>query len=235
MEIIPAINCPDSKCVREKLSFINSQLPDVNWVHIDIADGKFTSIQTWNKPEEFVRFLEIEFSNSNFETNIKRQNPLNIEVHLMVNNPEQYADQWLRAGAKRIIAHLETLRNKDNELSKILEKCSAYDAEMMLALNPETPVEEIFPYLDSLLFAHFLAVKPGPSGQQFDGRVLEKIKVLRERLPDIQIEVDGGMNPETAKKVKEAGADIIVSASYIFNSKNPQKNYQDLFEAVNLP
>jgi ribulose-phosphate 3-epimerase len=232
MEVIPAINCANLECVKSKLSVIGYQLSSVSWVHIDIADGKFTPVKTWSNPTE----LNSQLITYNLQ--------LNIEVHLMADNPEQYIEDWLKAGAKRIIVHLESIdvnirmnandTNIANRLAKILEKCSEYDAELMLALNPETPVEEIFPYLDSLLFVQFLAVKPGFSGQRFDKRVFEKIEVMRERAPGIEIEVDGGINPETAKLVKEAGAGIIASASYIFDSENPQKAYRDLVEVVSL-
>lgn len=214
MEVIPAINCLDSACVREKLSVVKSQLP-VQWLHFDVSDGKFTPVKTWNKPEE----LKLK---------------IDVEIHLMVHQPVDYVDAWLKADAKRIIVHLEAIMDKRDEFPRVLEKCSAANTELMLALNPGLPVEAVFPYLDSLLFVQFLAVKPGPSGQKFDERVLEKIKVLRERAPDIVIEVDGGINPETARKVKEAGADIVVSASYIFGSENPQKAYQKLVETVSL-
>lgn len=219
MEVIPAINCSDSKCVSERLEKVREF--DSEWVHIDIADGKFAPVTTWNNPEE----LNSQLTTYNLQ--------LNIEVHLMVEKPEEFVDEWLKIGAKRIIVHLEAINT--NRLAKILEKCAEYDAESMLAINPETLVEEIFPYLDSLLFVQFLAVKPGFSDQKFDKAVLEKIKVLRERVPDIVIEVDGGINPETARMVKEAGADILVSASYIFNNPEPYKAYQDLVEIVRLP
>ena len=102
--------------------------------------------------------------------------------------------------------------------------------EVMLALNPETSIEEILPYLDSFLFVQLLAVSPGPSGQDFNSLILEKIELLRERSLDIVIEVDGGMNLETAKAVKEAGTDIITSASYIFDSVNPAAAYELLLK-----
>lgn len=219
MEVIPVINCSDSKCVLERLEKVREF--DSDWVHIDIAGGKFAPVTTWNKPTE----LNSQLTTYNLQ--------LNIEVHLMVEKPEEFVDEWLEIGAKRIIIHLEVINT--NRLTKILEKCSEHDAELMLAINPETPVEELFPYLDSLLFVQFLAVKPGFSRQKFNNAVIEKIKVLRERVPDIVIEVDGGINPETAKLVKEAGADIVASASYIFNNPDPRKAYQDLVEVMNLP
>lgn len=259
MEIIPVINCLDSKCVGNRLSIIRSQLSGASWLHVDISDGKFTPVKTWNNPGELVSNFKFQISN------------LDIEVHLMVKEPEDYVEDWLRAGVKRIIVHLESIdanipartadfvqpggqmntnahsmnsghpersrtddTNSMNRLAKILEKCSGYDAELMLAVNPETPVENLFPYLDSLFCVQFLAVKPGFSGQKFDERIVEKILVMQERVPDITIEIDGGINPETARLAKAAGAGIIVSSSYIFDSENPQRAYENLVEAVVL-
>jgi ribulose-phosphate 3-epimerase len=104
----------------------------------------------------------------------------------------------------------------------------------MLATNPDTPAEELIPYLDSVYQFQFLAVKPGFSGQEFDERIVEKVKFLRERSSDVVIEVDGGINVETAKLVRRAGADIVVSASYIFSNKDPLRAYKNLLEIDQL-
>jgi ribulose-phosphate 3-epimerase len=98
----------------------------------------------------------------------------------------------------------------------------------MLAINPETAVNELIPYLK--FFNHFqiLGVNPGKAGQEFRSEVLEKIKFLRERSKSATIEVDGGVTPEVVRLVKKFGVDIIVSASYIFNSPDPKKAYEEL-------
>ena len=213
MQVIPAINCLDSGCVKKRLAQIEELGGD--WAHIDIADGRFAPTETWDNPRE-VSSLTSRFP------------PLNIEVHLMVQNPETVVESWFRIGAKRIIVHLESFRGREEKFNLILEKCSAANVEMMLAINPETPVEEILPYLDSLLFVQILAVSPGPAGQKFNENVIQKIEILRERAPDVAIEVDGGMNPETARLVRSAGADIIASGSYIFDSEKPAAAYETL-------
>lgn len=210
MQIIPGINCSDSKCLREKIK----KLEDVpsDWIHIDIADGKFAPIRTWNKPEELISLRQ------------------NIEVHLMVEDPEKEVDKWIKVGAKRIIIHLEVLKkgNSDKILNYILEKCSENDMELGIALNPETSIDELIPYLDVFLFVQILSVKPGFSGQEFNEEVIEKIEFLRERAPDIDIEVDGGVNPEVAKLVINAGANILVSTSYILENKDSVRAFNNL-------
>jgi ribulose-phosphate 3-epimerase len=194
-----------------------------DWIHIDVSDGKFTPVETWNNPAEL---------NSKFEI---RNSKLKMEVHLMVERPEKQITPWLEAGAKRIILHLEAIKKiSEGELTKMIEKISEAGAEVMLATNPDTPAEELIPYLDSIYQFQFLAVKPGFSGQEFDERIVEKVRFLRERSSDVVIEVDGGINVETAKLVRRAGADIIVSASYIFSNKDPLRAYKNLLEIDQL-
>lgn len=215
MIVIPVINCPNFDCVKKRLGQVKALESD--WVHIDIADGKFAPVKTWNNSEEFSKLLT---------THYKLR--FNIEVHLMVECPEKVFESWLATGAKRIIVHLESFHGRERELNKIFEKCAEYDAEVMLAIVPKTPTEELISYLDSLLFAQILAVPPGFSGQHFQESALQKIRFLRERAPELTIEVDGGMNPKTAKLVRDAGADIIAAASFIFKSENPNKAYEKL-------
>ncbi len=219
IEVIPAINCQDLDCFKKKLE-ITKNLLKTNWLHLDITDGEFSPLKIGITPKEFDHLLKF------FSLN------LNLEIHLMVQKPEIFIEDWLKIGAKRIIFHLEVI--KEEFLPKILEICSEYGSELMIALKIETPVEEIFPYLDYLFFVQFLAVPPGSSGQKISEFVFEKIKVLRERVPDINIEVDGGINLETAKLAKEAGANILVSGSYIFESQKPDKAFTQLLELVNL-
>ena len=219
MQVIPVINCSSFECVKKRLAQIGEIGSE--WIHIDISDGKFAPAETWNKQEEFSKLLATTY---NLQPNIQP----NIEIHLMVQNPETVVESWLQVGVKRIIVHLESFRDREEKLSSIFEMCAGRDAEVMLAINPETPAEEFFPYLDSLLFVQILAVSPGPAGQKFNESVIQKIEVLRERAPDVAIEVDGGMNPETARLVRSAGADIIASGSYIFDSEKPAAAYETL-------
>jgi len=204
MFVIPVINEAEFGEVLKKIKIAAKFSP---WLHFDIADGKFTNHKTWDNPKDLV--------------NLKS----NIEIHLMVENPEIVVKDWVEAGVKRIIFHLEAINiwkfnfHREVELPKI---------EIGVAINPETPAENLTPYLKEIKFVQILAVKPGPGGQKFQPAVLEKIKFLKKNYPDVIIEVDGGINLENAKLAKEAGTDIIVSASYIFGSSDPRKAYQAL-------
>ena len=157
--VTPSINCSDFACVKERLKISEAlrQAQGISnfWVHVDISDGKFTPHISWNNPEEI----------SNLKSQISN---LNVEVHLMVEDPEAQIDAWLRAGAKRIIAHLEAMRDP----VYIAEKCKKYGAEFFLAINPATEVERLLVYLDDVDGVLTLGVFPGPSGQEMKQEIL---------------------------------------------------------------
>ena len=216
MEVIPAINCLDFDCVRQRLDQIKEL--DSNWAHLDVVDGKFASVKTWNNPKELIRLQ------------------VNLEIHLMIENPEAVIEDWFKAGAKRIIIHLEAVNQE--QLQNCIKTANEFNGEIGLAINPNTPIEELLPFISEnqpnisenqrIKFVQILGVNPGWAGQEFQPQVIEKIKLLRDQAPNVKIEADGGMNLETAKLVEKAGADIVVSASYIFNNSNPQKAYASL-------
>jgi len=209
MLVIPAINSPSFEDAKEK---ILKAAEFSGWIHIDVVDGKFAPNVTWGNPEDFLKLKT---------KNLK----LNIEVHLMVVNPEQALGAWLKTGrVKRIIVHLESMKNAE----EIILKCKAASAEVMLAVSPNTNAEKLLPYIGKFKEFQILAVSPGLAGQKFLPEILDKIKFLREHTPGVTIEVDGGINADTAKLVKEEGADIVVSASYIFGSLNPKRAYEEL-------
>jgi len=209
MTVIPVINCLDFECARERVRTAEKFFPfGGGWVHLDITDGKFTYNKTWGDSDEWR----------------KLQTNLNLEVHLMVEEPELVLEKWLRVGAKRVIVHLETMKDEDF----ILELAKAFDAEVMLAITPETPVEALRVYFEKFKAFQILAVNPGLSGQKFLPYMLDKVRFLRELYPGAKIEVDGGINLETGKKCADAGAHILASGAYIFGSKNPAEAYNTL-------
>ena len=217
MLVIPAINCKNFKCVKERLEIAAGFLPKAEnkrWVQIDISDGKFTKAKTWNNPAELKNLITYKLNN------------LNIEVHLMVNNLRPNVKKWLKM-ADRIIFHFENLDEVEfGFIKKIIIKKGA--PKFGLAITPKTPIEIIVPFLDDFKFVQLLSVNPGKSGQKFNPQTLDKIKFLKKYHPKIIIEIDGGINLQTAKMVKKAGADIINSGSYIFDSKNPKAAYEKL-------
>lgn len=210
MNVIPVINCPDIECVKKKIEVAKSFLHEGEMMHLDIADGTFGAPPTWNDPLQWATL----------------KSPFSIEVHLMVAHPEEHVDNWLAAGARRLVVHVETITQES--FHEILSAAERDRVEIMLSVRPDTSIDDIIPYLKHVNSFQILAVQPGAAGQQFLSFVKEKIVLLREEAPDVTIEVDGGMNEETARAVRSVGADTIVSASYIFNNTDPRKAYEIL-------
>jgi ribulose-phosphate 3-epimerase len=229
MLIIPAINCLDFFCIKSKLTKALHFLSDDIWVQIDIADGRFTDYKTWNNSKELEQLIR---GNEKFTR-------LKIEMHLMVEEPEKVVADWLNIGAKRIIVHLEALKYNLKFLhsfdfkQSIFSNSAIEEQSIGLAINPDTPVDNLMPFLEGVNFVQILAVSPGRSGQRFDARVLEKILYLRKNYPNVIIEVDGGISEKTALMCQNAGADILVVGSYIWNNKDPQAAYQYLNRLLN--
>lgn len=217
MQVIPAINCQELACVKLRASqageIFDGPSVEEKWLHLDIADGSFTpGYATWRNTEDLKE--------------IRLPADLNLEVHLMVKNPEEIFESWLKKGTKRIIIHLSTTEN----LRAITEHCNERQIPVLLAIEKEIEVEHAFPYIPLVFGCQILAVKPGLSGQKFDPEALNKIKKLRQRFPQLFIEVDGGVNPQVAKACRVAGASALVSASYIFDSSNPAQAFSALRE-----
>jgi ribulose-phosphate 3-epimerase len=207
VEVIPAILVKDYSSLRKEIKKVE---PYIDWVQLDIIDGLFAPNRTWYNPEEL---LAEEFL-------------VKIEVHLMVKNPLEKIDSWIEGGVKRIIVHIESIDERG--IRELIKKCSLAGIEVGLALKPKTPLLEVQKFIKVVDLILTLGVEPGFSGQKFQDRVLAKIKILKENYPLVKIEVDGGINLETGKKAVQAGADILVSRSYIFSFKKPKEGIERL-------
>lgn len=214
MIAIPSINCMDEECARKRIAVARSI--ETPWIHIDVADGVFAPVILLGDARNFFNIIREESF------------PGHVEVHLMVEHPEPRVREWIDAGAKRIIAHIEAIGDIGT-LKKLQFLCGERDVELGCAVKKETPNEIIEPFLGNANFWTVLAVPAGFSGGAFDeARTLEKLAFLKERMPGCVAEVDGGMNEETAATVKERGADILVSGSFILGSSDPKGSYQKL-------
>ncbi len=210
VEIIPAILAKDFEEIREQILKVE---PYVNWVQVDVSDGKFAANATWNNPED-LKGLDARIF---------------LEVHLMISDPARYIDQWIDSGAKRIIIHVEAVKGKLNQaVNNMIKKAHKAGIAFGIAINPESPLSVIEDLILKVDLVLLLAVSPGFGGQKFKEIVLEKIKSLQKTFPKVKIEVDGGINPKTGRKCIEAGADILVSGSYIFGSKDIKKTIKKL-------
>ncbi len=214
MHVIPAVNAADRSEAERQLQIVSGF---AHWAHLDVVDGRFAPNVTWGSPEEFKKL----------KTENLKLDMLNFEIHLMVRNPEEAAAAWVKI-ADRIIVHVEAMEDR----RAILKAAEGSGTEVMLAVEPKTPNAKLEPHLSSFKFFQVLAVPPGRAGQRFDPNAVDRIKFLRARAPDAIIEVDGGINPDTAGICRDAGAHIFVASSYILGSSDPGAAYQELVRAV---
>lgn len=171
-----------------------------DYIHIDIMDGKFVSNKTWTT-SEVKKF-------TSYST-------LPLEVHLMVNNPSKYIEDYALMNTSVIIFHYEAVK----DINEMINKVKLYGLKVGIAINPETNINVLIPYLNMIDEVLIMSVHPGKSGQSFIEESLEKISVLKNIILEHNyktiISVDGGINNETGLLCKDAGVDELVSASYI--------------------
>ncbi len=171
-----------------------------DYIHIDIMDGKFVSNKTWTT-SEVKKF-------TSYST-------LPLEVHLMVNNPSKYIEDYALMNTSVIIFHYEAVK----DINEMIDKVKSYGLKVGIAVNPETNIDVLLPYLNKIDEVLIMSVHPGKSGQSFIEDSLEKIRQLKNIIIENNyktiISVDGGINDETGLLCKEAGVDELASASYI--------------------
>lgn len=205
VEIIPSINVTTFAEVQERIAKVESY---TSWCHLDVTDGVFSKHLTWNNPADLERL----------------QTKLSVEVHLMIEEPENVLEEWLVDQIKRVIVHYEAT----DSIELILEKCRKAGKEIGVAIKPGTDWKVLEPLFGKFDLVQVLAVEPGPAGQGLTADTFEKIRAIREACPDCVIEIDGGMNLETARLAAEAGANLIVSASYLFSQPDIKEAIENL-------
>ncbi len=210
IQVIPTIIAKDFQELQEKIKKVEGY---VKWVQLDVMDGRFVKNSTWNEPADL----------KNLETN------LNLEAHLMIQSPEENIDDWIASGLERIIIHFEST----NQAKEIIERIKKAGLAVGLAINPETSTEVVDDFIKQLDLVLVMTVQPGRGGQKFLEETLVKIKDLRDKYKNVNIEVDGGINLDTAKKAVEAGANILASGSAVFKSKDINQTIQNL-KKINL-
>jgi ribulose-phosphate 3-epimerase len=208
IEIAPSILSADKKKLQEEVKEIE---PYADLLHVDVMDGKFVPPTTF-EPEEIKAI----------------KTTLSKDVHLMVSNPltEGYIDSYIGAGAAIITIHEEC----DDSIEECIQYLRDNRIKVGLSIKPKTQVKEILNFISQIDMVLVMSVEPGYGGQKFMPEVLPKIKELRDIRDDLIIEVDGGINKDTIRKVAEAGANIFVAGSAIFGQKDRKKAIQELRE-----
>ena len=173
--------------------------PHSAYLHMDVMDGHFVPNITMGP--DLVKSLR----------GIGK-----LDVHLMVTDPSNFINDFSDAGADIISVHVEA-----NNPQKAIELIKKQNIKAGIALNPSTPASAIEPFVDSIDMILVMSVEPGYCGQSFNENAIERVKTYRKEYPNKIIEVDGGVGPENAAVLAEAGADLLVAGSAIFGSSNP--------------
>ena len=138
------------------------------------------------------------------------------DVHLMITHPQQYAEAFAKAGASLLNFHLEC----DDDIQETIDAIKAQGCKVGMTIKPGTPVEELGYYIDQLDLVLVMSVEPGFGGQKFMADQMEKLRALRAKRPELILEVDGGVNRETAPICRENGADVAVAGTAVFRAEN---------------
>jgi len=202
-QIVPAILTKDIKDLKNKLAQIENK---ADWVQVDIMDNKFV-------PNTTITVKEL----IGIKTN------LNLEAHLMVYNPQNLFNKCEQAGFKRVVFHFEAVENID----KTLDKMKKFNFERGIAINPDTKVDKVVPYLDKIDVVLIMSVNPGFEGQKFIESVLLKVKELKKISPKTKIAIDGGVNIKNIKKIADAEVDYIGANSAVWKG-DIEKNLKQL-------
>ena len=191
-----------------------------NYLHLDVMDGVFVPNISFGPP-----VIE----------SIRKKTKLYFDVHLMIKNPQRYVENFVRAGADCITIHYESTSRPKDAIMKIKD----HDMRVGLAISPDTPYEVVIPYLNLVDMVLVMTVEPGFGGQKMIPETLEKVCKIREYANanniKVDIEVDGGINEHNARLAVEAGANVIVAGSAIFNSKTPAQVIKKMREEPVAP
>ena len=203
--VAPSILAADFANLEREVKMINSS--EADWIHVDVMDGVFV-------PNFSLGIPVVEA--------LKRHAKKPLDVHLMIINPEQHVEAFHRAGADHITVHVEVCKH----LQRNVQQIKALGCKAGVALNPHTPVvylENIIADIDQVIV---MSVNPGFGGQKFIAHTYQKVEQLKRLIiqtkSQAKIEIDGGVNLQNARKLLDAGADVLVAGNFVFSSDKPE-------------
>lgn len=202
--VAPSILAADFTRLAEEVELVNQS--EADWLHLDVMDGHFVPNLTFG-------FFIIEA--------LRKLSRKPLDVHLMIEQPERYIERFRQAGADVITVHYEACPH----LHRSVQRIRAAGAKAGVALNPHTPVTLLDDVLEEVDLVCLMSVNPGFGGQKFIYRSLHKIEELRNRLITrnlpVRIEIDGGVGLQNAQRILQAGADVLVAGSSVFQAEDP--------------
>jgi ribulose-phosphate 3-epimerase len=202
--IAPSLLASDFLHLQQECDMLNQS--EADWFHLDVMDGRFV-------PNISFGPMLVEF----FRKSTRKY----CDVHLMIEEPEKYAESFQKAGADNLTVHLEACTH----LHRNIQQIKGLGMNAGVAINPHTPVVALQDIIADIDMVCVMSVNPGFGGQSFIPNTIHKIKELKQMISsrglDVKIEVDGGVTLENAKTITEAGADVLVAGSTVFKSDNP--------------
>lgn len=206
LEIAPSILAADFANIQSAVEMLNDS--EADYIHVDIMDGVFVPNISFGLPVTEA---------------IHRHSKKPLDVHLMIVEPDRYLEAFRNAGAANISVHYEAC----DHLHRTLQAIHDLGAKAGVAINPHTSVELLTDTLDLIDLVCVMSVNPGFGGQKFIENTYSKVSKLKELIlqkgSNTQIEIDGGVSLNNAQKLKDAGADILVAGSFVFNSESPKE------------
>lgn len=180
-----------------------------DYVHVDVMDGAFVPNITIGMPVVAA---------------IRRITDLPLDVHLMIDRPVRYVEEFCKAGADIVTIHVEADTLEHNlQALQIIRQAGVRAA---ISVKPKTPAEAVAPYLELVDLILVMTVEPGFGGQKLQEWPLKKVRTLKAHFPNLLIEVDGGINLENAHIVREAGTDVLIAGTAVFTAKDPEQAIQ---------
>jgi ribulose-phosphate 3-epimerase len=209
--IAPSVLASDFANLQREITMLNES--EAHWIHVDIMDGVFVPNISMGLP-----VVEA----------IHRHATKPLDVHLMIVQPERYVEAFRAAGAANISVHFEACPH----LHRNLQQIKALGCKAGVAINPHTPVQGLADVIGDIDVVCVMSVNPGFGGQKFIEHTYRKVQMLKQLIVDAgantQIEIDGGVTLQNAKRLLDAGADVLVAGSFVFQSTDPKAMIRDL-------